>query len=80
MNALRKIFGIALILLAIAAFFAAPYRANVEISKAYETGKAISDNWIFWIIILMIFEPIMVALARFGWYAFKGEYDSIADA
>lgn len=80
MNGIRRIFGIVLILLAIAAFFAAPYRASIEISKAYETGKAISDNWIFWVIILMIFEPIMLAFARFGWFAFKGEYDSIADA
>ena len=34
------------------------------------------SNPIPWIIILAIFLPIAVGLSIFGWYAFKGDYDT----
>ena len=38
------------------------------------------SNPIPWIIILAIFLPIAAGLSIFGWYAFKGNYDSNADS
>ena len=29
-----------------------------------------------WIIIIAIFTPVAIGLTIFGWYAWKGEYDS----
>ncbi len=78
MNSVKKIAGLLIIIIGILAFLAAPYRAWFEIGKAYETGKQIMDNWVFWVIILMIFEPVMLGFMRFGWFAFKGDYNSEA--
>jgi len=33
-----------------------------------------------WIIIIFITIPISVGLIKFGWYAFKGEFDSIINS
>ncbi|MDQ3276834.1 MAG: hypothetical protein M3Q06_00815 [Bacteroidota bacterium] len=33
-----------------------------------------------WIIIIAIFTPIAIGLTIFGWYAWKGEYDRVAES
>ena len=41
-------------------------------------GKADINKPIPWIIIISIFTPIAIGLVVFGWYAWKGEYDRLA--
>lgn len=33
-----------------------------------------------WIIIIVVFTPIAIGLAIFGWYAWKGDYDRLPDS
>ena len=40
-------------------------------------AKGDISNPIPWIIILVVFMPIAAGLSVFGWYAFKGDYESI---
>ena len=49
------------------------------ISNIDSAGKKDINNPIIWIIIIAIFTPIAIGLVIFGWYAFRGEYDQLAD-
>lgn len=42
-------------------------------------GKADINNPVPWIIIITVFTPVAIGLSIFGYYAWKGEYDSIQD-
>ena len=50
-----------------------PYRAMEKLGS----DTAGSEDYIFWIIIVTIFIPIIVGFILFGYYAFKGEYDNL---
>lgn len=78
MNTLKRIAGFLWIALALATVLFMSYRANLEIGHAVKSGKAdeILNQRMFWFIIIPIFTPIMVGLGLFGWYAWKGEYQS----
>ena len=81
MNNLKKISGWFWMALALVAVALMCYRAQLEIAAAYASGKAgdVLNQWMFWGIIIPVFTPIMAGLALFGWYAWKGEYDRVAD-
>jgi hypothetical protein len=42
-------------------------------------GKSEINKPIPWVIIITIFIPVALGLLIFGWYAWKGEYDRIAE-
>ena len=72
MNAIKRVTGIILILLAAAIIVLMVKQSSVEIIR-----KPILDTKMFWYIIIPIFTPIMLGLGLFGWYAIKGEYDHV---
>ena len=74
MNALKKYFG--LVLLVIAPFVIYEL-VNGAIQNVDSAGTKDINNPLIWIIIISIFTPIAIGLVIFGWYAFKGEYDQM---
>jgi uncharacterized Tic20 family protein len=75
MSAFKKLLGIFLLLLAPLLIYALIDGAINNIDTA---GKKDINNPVIWIIIIAIFVPIAVGLMIFGWYAFRGEYDYVA--
>jgi hypothetical protein len=55
----------AIIILLVSAF------RNIDLSLKADINQPLP-----WIIIITIFTPIAAGLTIFGWYAWKGEYDS----
>lgn len=49
------------------------------INNINSDAKGDISNPIPWVIILVIFLPIAIGLCIFGWYALKGDYDSIKE-
>lgn len=72
MENLKKYFGIICVLAGIALTVYLPYRAIEKLSS----DSANSEDYIFWIIIVTIFIPIIIGFILFGYYAFKGEYSN----
>jgi Ni/Fe-hydrogenase subunit HybB-like protein len=76
MNKLKRIIGIlcmiagpvVLAMLVISAFQNIGVATNSEIR-----------NPVPWIIIIAVFTPIAIGLMIFGWYAWKGEYERLAE-
>jgi hypothetical protein len=75
MNAIKRFAGIIWILAAAGAIWFLISRAGVELGAA----KVTPDKKIFWWSILPVYTPLMLGLALFGWYAFKGEYDKLEE-
>lgn len=73
MNNIKKILGIIWILVAIAAivFLLQGAWHNIKPNAKLDINKPLP-----WIIIIIIFIPIVIGFALFGWYAFKGEYNT----
>ena len=69
MNTIKKILGIAWMLLGPAVIYFLVRGAIVNI-----------NNPVIWIIIIAIFTPVAIGLMIFGWYAFKGEYDHLPES
>jgi quinol-cytochrome oxidoreductase complex cytochrome b subunit len=71
MDTLRKVFGF--IWMAGAVFMAVllPWLATVKLTSS----QATQEDYVFWIIIVTIFIPIIVGFMLFGFYAYKGEYN-----
>lgn len=71
MNALRKYLGIVWLTagIALAAFLA--YQAI----GALGASEVTAEDYVFWIVIVTIFIPIIIGFILFGFYAVKGEYD-----
>jgi len=68
-NIIQKILGLAFIGIAIV--------AEVFLISYILEGKLVKDvaaNQIFAATVIPVSIPIMLGLALFGWYAFKGEY------
>lgn len=74
MNALKRYLGIIWILLGPAVIYFLISGAIMYIDPA---GNKDINNPVIWVIIIAIFTPIAVGLMIFGWYAFRGEYDSL---
>jgi cytochrome bd-type quinol oxidase subunit 2 len=70
MDNVKKYFGIVFLLLGIALAFYLPYNAINRLGSSTAT----SEDYIFWIVIITIFIPIIAGFILFGYYAFKGEY------
>jgi purine-cytosine permease-like protein len=75
MNLLKKIMGIALMLLAPVIIY---FLVDGAIQNIGNGGTKDINKPIPWIIIISIFTPIAIGLMIFGYYSFKGEYDSTA--
>jgi hypothetical protein len=76
MNTIKKYLGIVWIIVAIAAII---FLVQSAIYNIQPDGKLDINKPMPWVIIIIIFMPIAVGLALFGWYAFKGEYDKIGE-
>jgi uncharacterized Tic20 family protein len=50
---------------------------NGAIENIDTAGKKDINNPVIWVIIIAIFTPIAIGLVIFGWYAFRGEYDTL---
>lgn len=77
MNSIKRLAGFVWIFLGVAAIYMLVSRAGLEIGEAAAGKRPLLDTKMFWYIIVPIFSPIMLGLCLFGWYAWKGEYDSI---
>ena len=72
MDAVRKIFGFIWMIGAKALAILLPYFAFDRLGSA----EASQEDYVFWIVIVTIFIPIIVGFILFGFYAFKGEYNN----
>ncbi|MFM2305749.1 MAG: hypothetical protein RLZZ367_418 [Bacteroidota bacterium] len=71
MNALKKITGVVVMLLGVLLVIGMPLYAFTELDTQ---GKGTQENYLFWIIVLLIFIPCALGFTLFGWFAAKGEY------
>ncbi|MDX2130227.1 MAG: hypothetical protein SFU91_14430 [Chloroherpetonaceae bacterium] len=72
MNALKKFTGIVWMLMGASVIPLVLMRASHEIGE-----KGTTDNWIFWSIVIVVLMPLIASsLILFGYFAFKGEYES----
>jgi predicted Na+-dependent transporter len=72
MNSLKRFAGIIWILLGPFAIYYLVKTAMSEISK-----KPVMDTKIQWAVFIIVFLPIVIGIIIFGYYALKGEYDSL---
>ncbi len=71
MNTLKRILGLVWMILAPVAIYYLVITGASEISK-----KPVIDTKIQWGVFIGIFIPIAIGFVIFGYYAFRGEYDS----
>lgn len=71
MDAIRKIFGFVWLAGSIALTILLPYFAVTKLASA----NATQEDYVFWIVIVAIFIPIIIGFMLFGYYAYKGEYN-----
>ncbi|GAB4091381.1 DUF6814 family protein [Flaviaesturariibacter terrae] len=76
MNALKRYSGLLWMLLAPLVLYVLFSGALRHIDPA---GNKDINKPIPWLIIIVVFTPIAVGLAIFGWYAWKGEYDRLPE-
>ena len=74
MAIVKRYLGIIILLIAPFVIFELTNGAIQNIDTA---GKKEINNPVIWIIIITIFIPIAIGLVIFGWYAFRGEYDTL---
>jgi predicted Na+-dependent transporter len=72
MNSLKRFAGIIWILLGPFAIYYLVKTAMSEINK-----KPVMDTKIQWAVFIIVFLPIVIGIIIFGYYALKGEYDSL---
>ncbi len=73
MNALKRYLGIFWMVLGPAAIF---FLLQTAFTNIGSTGKADINNPLPWIIIIAVFTPVAIGLTIFGWYCWKGEFDT----
>ncbi len=78
MNALKKYLGVIWMLLAPSIIIFLFWQAAEKIGHATEVTKA--NVTLQWSIILIIFLPICIGLAIFGFYAYKGYYEHLPES
>ena len=71
MDTLRKAFGFIWMAGAILLAVLLPYFAIQRLGS----GQATEEDYVFWIVIVTIFIPIIIGFMLFGYYAFRGEYN-----
>jgi len=74
MNQLKRLLGLFWMILGPLIFITLIISAVHNISA---NGKGDISKPLPWIIIITVFTPIAIGLIIFGWYAFKGEYDTV---
>lgn len=72
MDPVRKVFGFIWMVSAISLAILLPYFAIARLSSS----QASQEDYVFWIVIVTIFIPIIIGFILFGFYAFKGEYNN----
>jgi predicted Na+-dependent transporter len=75
MNSLKRFAGIIWILLGPFAIYYLVKTAMSEINK-----KPVMDTKIQWAVFIIVFLPIVIGIIIFGYYALKGEYDSLPES
>ena len=75
MNAIKKILGIVWIVLGPVIILFLIMQAIDKIAAA-SAGIARTNTTLQWSIIILIFIPICAGLMIFGYYGFKGEYET----
>lgn len=70
MNLLRKYLGILWLLLGVILGIYLFYKA----AEALSSPTTHAEDYVFWIVIVTIFIPILIGFILFGYYAYKGEY------
>lgn len=75
MNSIKRYLGIVWMLLGPVAIVFLIYTALAEIAK-----KPVIDTKIQWGVFVIVFIPIAIGLMIFGYYAYMGEYDHIAQS
>ena len=70
MNGLKKLLGVVWALAGIGLGLYMPYQAIVKLTAP----TASAEDFVFWIVIVTIFIPIVIGFILFGYYAVKGEY------
>lgn len=73
MNRLKRVLGLLWMVLAPLLLLLLLGGAVMHIDPA---GTKDINKPIPWLIILLVFTPIAVGLAIFGWYAWKGDYNT----
>ncbi len=76
MNKIKRLLGICWMVLAPILIFVLVKSAVHNIDA---NGKGDINKPLPWIIIITIFTPIAAGFMIFGWYAYKGEYDEVAE-
>lgn len=79
MNSIKKALGIVWILLAPSLVIFMIMQAIEKVGNAAE-GIARTNTLLQWSIIIIIFIPICIGLAIFGFYALKGEYTHLPES
>lgn len=76
MKAIRKYLGIIWMIAGPAAII---IMLVIAINNITLSGSSDINRPLPWIIILSIFTPIAIGLTIFGWYAWKGEYETLPE-
>lgn len=71
MNALKKILGILFMLVSPVALF---YLIRTALGEM-QTHQSL-DVYIQWSIFVLVFVPVIIGFFLFGWYSWKGEYNT----
>lgn len=76
MKQVKRFLGLLWILIAVVSVVVLLVGAynNINVDGTADINKPLP-----WIIIIGIFTPIAIGMGIFGWYAFKGEYEHIAE-
>lgn len=70
MNTLKRYLGIVWILSGLALGLFLLYKAIAVLGSAAPSA----EDYVFWIVILVIFVPIVLGFVLFGYYVWQGEY------
>lgn len=73
MDAAKRFFGWVWMIAGVALTLYMPYQAITKLSSV----QATQEDYVFWIVIVVIFIPIIIGFILFGYYAIKGDYDSV---
>ena len=74
MNLFKRYFGLIFLVLAPFIVYELVHGALANIKAG---GKKEINNPVIWVMVIIIFMPIIIGLVIFGWYAFRGEFDYI---
>jgi hypothetical protein len=77
MNSIKKLLGIAWLLTGPVIMAALIYRSVQEFAAA--RPEQLSELYVFWPVVLIIFLPIAVGFSIFGWYSVKGLYTHLPE-